>query len=82
MELDIKEQKRRLEEEVNTLGSQIESIDRQLNQFAMVKQNLTNQLLKKMGALELLNSLNSNPTDAKRKVSAALEDKPKEATIG
>ena len=57
MELNVKEQKEKLETEIAQLAGQIQQLEAQINQLTQNKSNLLQAFLKKQGALELLNNL-------------------------
>lgn len=57
MEVDIKEQDAKLKAELAQLQGQLNQVNQQIIQFQQQANNLTALVLKKMGALELLQSL-------------------------
>ena len=57
MELNVKEQTEKLQTEANQLASQARNIEDQITILQNQRQQLINELLKKQGALELLNNL-------------------------
>ncbi len=57
MELDVKEQTEKLQAEVAQLTGQLQQIDNQIAQLQQAKNNQIAAILKKQGALELLNNL-------------------------
>ena len=66
MEIDIKEQQDKLRAEVAELTGQLQQIDNQIAQLNQAKNNQVALILKKQGALELLQSLNGDkPKDDK-----------------
>ena len=60
MEIDIKEQQDKLRAEVAELTGQLQQIDNQIAQLNQAKNNQVALILKKQGALELLQSLNGD----------------------
>lgn len=54
MELDTKR-------EIEKLQAEIEQLQKQLNQVEQTRNNLTTMIVKKMGALEMLQGLKSEP---------------------
>ena len=66
MEIDIKEQQDKLRAEVAELTGQLQQIDNQIAKLNQAKNNQVALILKKQGALELLQSLNGDkPKDDK-----------------
>ena len=64
MEIDIKEQQDKLRAEVAELTGQLQQLDNQIAQLNQAKNNQVALILKKQGALELLESLNgAKPKD-------------------
>ena len=57
MEIDIKEQTTKLQMEIAELTGQLQQLDSQLAQLNQAKNNQVAVILKKQGALELLQSL-------------------------
>ncbi len=57
MELDIKEQTEKLQEEAQRIGKELSVIQQQATQLQQRQQALINEALKNQGALELLQSL-------------------------
>ena len=57
MELNVKEQTEKLQTELDALGNQATQIDKQIVLLQQARQNVVNQVFKKTGALELLQSL-------------------------
>ena len=57
MEVDIKEQQDKLRGEIAELTGQLQQLDNQIAQFQQAKNNQVALILKKQGALELLQSL-------------------------
>ncbi len=65
MELNVKEQTEKLQAELDALGNQATQIDNQISLLRQAKQDLVNQVFKKTGALELLQSLNGDKLEEK-----------------
>ena len=64
MEIDIKEQQDKLRAEVAELTGQLQQLDNQIAQLNQAKNTQVALILKKQGALELLESLNgAKPQD-------------------
>ena len=64
MEIDIKEQQDKLRAEVAELTGQLQQIDNQIAQLNQAKNNQVAVILKKQGALEVLESLDGDkPTE-------------------
>jgi peptidoglycan hydrolase CwlO-like protein len=61
MEIDIEKQKGGLEKEISTLTGQLQQIDNQIAQLNQDRNNQVALILKKQGALELLQSLEKMP---------------------
>ena len=57
MELNIKEQTEKLQAEITQLTGQLQQIDSQMAQLQQAKNNQVAVILKKQGALELLQGL-------------------------
>ena len=57
MEIDVKKQEAQLKEEIAQLTSQLNQVNQQIASFQQQANNLTALVLKKMGALELLQGL-------------------------
>ena len=57
MELNVKEQTEKLQAELDALGNQAAQIDKQIVLLNQAKQNVVNQVFKKTGALEHIQSL-------------------------
>ena len=57
MEIDIKEQEEKLQEEAQRIGEQLGEVQKQINQLQQKQQLLVNEALKKQGALGLLQNL-------------------------
>jgi len=57
MEIDVKKQEVAIREELAQLQGQLNQVNQQIAQFQQQANNLTALVLKKMGALELLQSL-------------------------
>lgn len=65
MELNVKEQTEKLQGEIAQLSGQARNIEDQLTILGSQKQQLINEILKKAGALELLQGLDGEkPTKA------------------
>ena len=60
MEIDIKEHQDKLRAEVTELTGQLQQLDNQIAQLNQAKNNQVALILKKQGALELLQSLNGD----------------------
>ena len=60
MEIDIKEQQDKLRAEVAQLTGQLQQIDNQIAQLNQARNNQVGEILKKQGALELLQSLDGD----------------------
>ncbi len=60
MELNVKEQTEKLQGEIAQLSVQVRSVNDQLALLQNQKQQLINDLLKKAGALELLQGLDGD----------------------
>ena len=58
MELDVKEQTEKLQEEAQRIGKELSVIQQQATQIQQRQQLLINEALKNQGALDLLTSLN------------------------
>ena len=67
MELNIKEQTEKLQGEANQLASKVRSMDEQLAMLNNQKQQVMNELIKKLGGIELLQSLEKDTTKPKEK---------------
>lgn len=65
MEIDIKEQQDKLRAEVAELTGQLQQLDNQIAQLNQAKNNQVAVILKKQGALELLESLDGDKPDVK-----------------
>ena len=65
MELNIKEQTEKLQAEITQLTGQLQQIDSQMAQLQQAKNNQVAVILKKQGALELLQSLASEEKPTK-----------------
>ena len=65
MEIDIKEQQDKLRAEIAELTGQLQQLDSQIAQLNQAKNNQVALILKKQGALELLESLNGAKPDGK-----------------
>ena len=59
MEIDIKEQTEKLQSEIAQLTGQLQQLDNQIAQFQQARNNQVAIILRKQGALELLQSLDS-----------------------
>ena len=57
MELDIEQKKQDLEKEIATLTGQLQQIDNEIARFTQARNNQVALILKKQGALELLQEL-------------------------
>lgn len=57
MEIDIKEQQGKLQAEIAQLTGQLQQLDNQIAQFQQARNNQVAAILKKQGALELLQNL-------------------------
>lgn len=57
MEIDIKVETEKVQQELNQLMQQLAMIDQQINSWQNQKVSLTNTILKKSGELELLQRL-------------------------
>ena len=57
MELDIKEQTEKLQEEAQRIGKELSVIQQQATQLQQRQQLLINEALKNQGALDLIKSL-------------------------
>ena len=57
MELNVKEQTEKLQAEIAQLTGQLQQLDNQLAQLQQAKNNQIAEILKKQGALELLQRL-------------------------
>ena len=65
MELNVKEQTEKLQGELAQATRQLQQVDNQMAQLQQAKNNQVAVILKKQGALELLNSLDGEkPKDA------------------
>ncbi len=62
MELDVKEQTKKLQEEAQRIGEQLGEIQNGINQLQQRQQNLINEALKNQGALDLLRGLTEGKT--------------------
>ena len=60
MELNVKEQTEKLQEEIAQLTGQLQQLDGQIAQFQQARNNQVTVILKKQGALELLQNLNGD----------------------
>ncbi len=60
MELDVKEQTEKLQEEAQRIGEELGVIQQQATQLQQRRQLLINEALKNQGALELLQSLDGD----------------------
>ena len=60
MEVNVKEQTKKLEAEIDNLATQIQQKDAQINELAKAKSDLLKALLKKQGALGLIQELNAD----------------------
>ena len=60
MEIDVNEQQDKLRAEVAELTGQLQQLDNQIAQLNQAKNNQVALILKKQGALELLQSLNGD----------------------
>lgn len=58
MEIDIKEQKEKLEAEAKRIGEQLAQIQNGIVQLQQKQQALINEALKNQGALDLLDRMN------------------------
>ena len=65
MEIDIKEQQDKIRAEVAELTGQLQQLDNQIAQLNQAKNNQVALILKKQGALELLQSLNGEKPEEK-----------------
>ena len=65
MEIDIKEQQDKLRAEVAELTGQLQQLDNQIAQLNQAKNTQVALILKKQGALELLESLNGAKPEEK-----------------
>jgi len=63
MEIDVKEEQKRVQSEMAQLSSQIDQADKQLAFLQQQRQQLINALLEKSGEIKLLNRL-----DGKKKL--------------
>ena len=66
MEIDIKEQQDKLRAEVAELTGQLQQLDNKIAQLDQAKNNQVALILKKQGALELLQSLNGDKPEGKK----------------
>ena len=60
MELNVKEQTEKLQAEITQLTGQLQQLDNQIAQFNQARNNQVAQILKKQGALELLQNLDGD----------------------
>ena len=60
MELNVKEQTEKLQAELAQATRQLQQVDNQMAQLQQARNIQVNTILKKQGALELLQSLNTN----------------------
>ena len=60
MELNVKEQIEKLQGELAQMTRQLQQVDNQMAQLQQARNIQVNTILKKQGAMELLQSLNTN----------------------
>ena len=60
MELNVKEQTEKLQAEITQLTGQLQQLDNQIAQAQQVRNNQVAVILKKQGALELLQNLDGD----------------------
>ena len=61
MEIDLEQKKQDLEKEIATLTGQLQQIDNEIAKFTQARNNQVALILKKQGALELLQELDKKP---------------------
>ena len=61
MDINIKEQTEKLQTEMATLTGQLQQIDNEIARFQQARNNQVALILKKQGALELLQELDKKP---------------------
>lgn len=66
MEIDVKEHANKLRAEVAQMSQQLQQIDTQIAQLQQAKNNQLAELLKRQGALELVQSLEKKPKEDKK----------------
>ena len=60
MEVNVKEQTEKLNAEITQLNSQLQQVDAQIAQLQQTRNNVVATILKKAGALELLQGLDGD----------------------